>query len=229
MDIARLKEETRSLLKRIVECQAYRQLMAANIRGHALKFVTDLEEKIQLVEDLHQSLAVFRDVRKLYDSFAGADMELAVRGKMERIPYPTSRMDLAICLVLCDRAERLAAESYVDCICEEFASIARSLLALDRTSTKQGEQLLTAFCEDGSNRPLAQQMFNRWLAICLLSLGRPGTSRDARAVELKLRSRSCAESIQLFLEGLEPFVQACGLHMPDSAALGVELPAGLTR
>ncbi len=38
----------------------------------------------------------------------GSDLSLAVRNQLERIPYPTSRLELAICLVMCDRAEQVA-------------------------------------------------------------------------------------------------------------------------
>src|SRR5829696_8926643 len=98
MQAEQLDEESRNLLRRIVERQAYRQTMAANIRGHALKFVPEIAEKIALARDLESSLAVLHDVERLHARLGGSDLSDAVRLQLERIPYPTSRLELAICL-----------------------------------------------------------------------------------------------------------------------------------
>jgi 1,2-phenylacetyl-CoA epoxidase catalytic subunit len=224
VEVERLDEESKGLLRRIVECQAYRQLMAANIRGHGLKFVTDLEDKILLAQDLEHSLLVMRQVADLYGRLGGEDLASAVRQRMERIPYPTSRMELAICKSLTDRAERVAAAGYVDGTSAEFAAIARSLLTVDRSSTRRGEALLGEFCQDRGQRPHAQQMFDRWLAVSVRALGRPGTSGDARAVALGLRTKRCADSVAELLADLAPLREACGLELPAAETLGVDLP-----
>lgn len=223
MDALEIDEESRNLLRRIVERQAFRQLMAANIRAHGLKFVPELDEKLLLVQDLEQSLQILRSVEALYRTLGGADLSLAVRGQMERIPYPTSRLELAVCLALCDGAERVAGSGYVDSESRDFAAVARSLLAMDRTSTKRGEELFIQFCAEPGNRPAAQQMFNRWLAIALVSLGRPGTPGDARAVALHLRTKRCSDSVREYMESLKPFIAACHLVVPPASTLGIDL------
>jgi hypothetical protein len=220
-----LDEESRGLLRRIVERQAYRQLMAANIRGHGLKLVPEVAEKLLLVQDLEHSLHILRDVEALYAALGGTDLSLAVRPRMERIPYPTSRLELSVCLALCDRAERIAAEGYATSSCREFASVARALLDADRTFTHHAEALLVEFCREATNRPAAQNMFTRWLSITLQSLGRPSTSGDARAVQLGLRSKRCADSVREFLGELKPLMEGCRLTLPSGATLGVELPS----
>jgi 1,2-phenylacetyl-CoA epoxidase catalytic subunit len=220
-----LDEESRALLRRIVERQAYRQLMAANIRGHGMKLVPDVEEKLLLSQDLEHSLKILREVERLYKKLDGADLATAVRGRMDRIPYPTTRLELAVCLALCDRAEQVAADGYSSSRCREFSAIARSLAAADRTFTHRSEELFADFCRESTNRPAAQQMFNRWLSITLLSLGRPSTVGDSRAVQLGLRSKRCAESVREFLNELKPLMERCHLHVPSGAVLGVELPS----
>lgn len=224
MDSQLLDEESRGLLRRIVERQAYRQLMAANIRGHGLKFVPEAEEKLALARDLEHSLRILREVERLYAGIGGSDLSLAVRGQMERIPYPMSRLELAVCLSLCDRAERVAAEGYLVSTSGEFSAIARSILEMDRTSTRRGEELFVDFCGQATNRPAAQAMLNRWLTIALMSLGRPGTSGDVRAVALKLRTKKCADSVRDFLESTRSYIEACHLVLPPPSTLGVELP-----
>lgn len=227
MNSEQLDEESRNLLRRIVERQAYRQLMAANIRGHGLKFVTDIEEKVALARDLEGSLAVLHAVEGLYARLGGSDLSSAVRNQVERVPYPASRLELAICLALCDRAESIAAAGYVGSRSEELAAIARVLLAADRTATRKGEELFSGFCAEAGNRPAAQAMFTRWVTITVLALGRPGTPGDARAVVLGLRTKRCADSVREYLAELESLLRSCRLAMPDLAGLGVELPQGV--
>lgn len=227
MPVQELDEEAKSLLRRIVERQAYRQLMLEKIRGHGLKFVPEIDAQILLAQDIVHSLRLMQQIELLYAEIGGSELVLAVRDKMERIPYPGSRLELAICLALCDRAERVAAQSYVDGSSTEFAAIALSILAMDRTSTRQGEELFKGFCAEPGNRPAAQQMFQRWFGITILAMGRPGTKGDLRAFQLGLRKQKCAESVRAYVEELKPLMTACHLSLPSAASLGVELPAEL--
>jgi (2Fe-2S) ferredoxin/1,2-phenylacetyl-CoA epoxidase catalytic subunit len=225
--MAQLDEEAKSLLRRIVERQAYRQLMVEQIRGHGLKFVPEVETQILLAQDIVHSLRIMMQIELLHAELGGADLVQSVRDKMERIPYPGSRLELAICLSLCDRAERVAAESYIDSSSEDFAAVALSILSMDRTSTRQGEELFQRFATETGNRPAAQQMFQRWLAMTIAALGRPGTPGDRRAVELRLRRQSCEESVRQYLRELRPFMDACHLVLPSEAQLGLLLPKGI--
>ncbi len=227
MPAPELDEESKGLLRRIVERQAYRQMMIEKIRGHGLKFVPEIDAQILLAQDIVHSLRVMQQIELCYSEIGGDDLVTAVRDKMERIPYPASRLELAICLALCDRAERVAAESYVDSRSSEFAAIALSILAMDRTSTRQGEELFKGFCAESGNRHAAQQMFQRWLAITIQAMGRPGTQGDERAFALGLRRQKCADSLRMYVEELKPLMASCHLVLPSAAAMGVELPKEL--
>jgi len=222
---AQLDEESKGILRRIVERTAYRQLMAANIRGHGLKYVTELDEKQQLAHDIDASLSAAEPIEELYAKVGGTQLAFAVRDLMERIPYPYSRFELAVCLALVDRTERLVAESYVESRSPEMASIARSLLDLDRAATRRLEEHLAEFCSEPGNRPTAQQFLNRWLAIAIVAFGRPGSTGDQRAVALGLRSRGAGAMVQRFLDELEPFVASMGLKLPRLDSLGIQIAA----
>lgn len=222
-DSAQLDEESKGILRRIVERTAYRQLMAANIRGHGLKYIAELDEKQQLAYDIDASLSAAEPIEELYTKIGGTQLAFAVRDLMERIPYPYSGFELAVCLALVDRTERLVAESYVESKSPEMASIARSLLDLDRAGTRKLEERLAEFCSEPGNRPTAQQFLNRWLAIAVVAFGRPGSPGDQRAVALGLRSRGAGEMVKRFLEELKPFVESMGLALPKLDTLGVEL------
>jgi hypothetical protein len=202
-------------------------MMNEKIRGHGLKFVPEIDAQILLAQDIVHSLQLMQQIELVYSQLGGSDLVTATRDKMERIPYPASRLELSICLALCDRAERVAAESYVDCRSSEFAQIALSILAMDRTSTRQAEELFKGFCAEPGNRHAAQQMFQRWLAITVTAMGRPGTQGDERAFQLKLRKQRCLDSVRQYFEELKPLMASCHLVLPSAAAMGVELPREL--
>ena len=222
-----LDEEARGLLRQILERQAYRQLVAGNIRGYGLRFLPELDVKIRFASELDQSLRVLREVERIYRAIDGRDLYEAVRARMERIPYPESRLELACCLALTGRAERAAARSYLACARPDFAAVARTLVQADHRVADDEEDLFVAYSAERTHRPQAQRYWNRWLSVCLLSLGRPGTPRDQRAVELGLRSKRAAEVVEEFLDEVEPLRKRAGLDMPSLAGSGLELPAGL--
>ncbi|MFT5286483.1 MAG: hypothetical protein ACI8TQ_002652 [Planctomycetota bacterium] len=216
-----LAEEPRTYLRRIIEAQAYRQLMAMNIRGHCLKYLTDVESKMRVAEELHLNLAILREVRALYQQYGWEDVESVVRDRMTRIPYPESGLEFKVFRHICGLALKIAMDSYVDCSSREFAAIARSFIDGRRGDLEDPDVI--EFCADPSNRPHAQQMFNRWFAVAVRSFGRPGTLGDGRAVELGLRSRTAGEMLEVFLSEMRELSERYGLELPDPDDFGLDL------
>jgi len=227
MSPTRLDEEARGLLRQIVQRQAYRQVLAADIRGAGLKFLPELEEKQRFAADLSFSLRVVREVERLYAELDGGALSAMVRTRIARLPFPESRLELACCLALTGRAELAAAKSYLECVHKGQAAIAHTLLEADRTGDRHEEELFVEYCARSTHRPAAQQYWNRWLVISLLALGRPGTARDRRAVQLGLRNLHAADVVRGFLDDVETLRVQCGLAMPALDGLGVELPEDL--
>jgi hypothetical protein len=219
----RLDEEAKGLLRRILERTAYRQIMVANIRGHGLKYLIELGEKDLLAADLQAGLVALREVERIYGEVDGRDLPFAVRDAMERIPYPYSRMELATCLSLVSRAERLVAASYTASRVADVAALAARLSGLERRGTGMLEAQLAAFCAEEQNRPSAQQFLNRWLAIALAAFGRPGTTGDQRAITLGLRTLRVHEIVERFLEEAAGWSAELSLTLPDLDTLGLDL------
>ncbi len=216
-----LDEEPRTYLRRIIEAQAYRQLMAMNIRGYCLKFLTEVESKIRVAEELQLNLAILREVRGLYREYGFEDVESAVRDRMTRIPYPESRLEFNVFRHVCGFALKVAMESYVDCSNRQLAAIARSYI--DGRSSNLEDPEFIEFCKDASNRPHAQQMFNRWFAIAVRSFGRPGSLGDGRAVELGLRSKTAGEMLELFMAEMKDYTARVQLNLPEAEEYGLEV------
>lgn len=225
IESAHLDEESKGLLRRIVERTAYRQLMAVNIRGHGMKYVSDIAEKRALAIEMDSALQALRAIETLYASIGGTELTIAVRELMERVPYPYSMLELATCLLVVERTERLVLESYRSSRSREMADIARDVLAADRPGTRALESHLAQFCTEAGNRPAAQQFLNRWMAIAIVAFGRPGSPGDQRAVVLGLRSQRVEDMVRRFQGELKPFVANIGLAMPSPSSLGVEVVA----
>ena len=224
-----MDQETQALAKRILERQAYRQLMLCNIRGHGVKFVPEVEAKQALADALHQSLAEFDELQQLYADLGHGELVPAVRSKMDRVPFPASRMELAVCLYLCERVQHQALSTFTESTCEELAAIARKRLEANPMRSLPEDGAFLEFCAEASNRPHAQELFNRWLSVTVLALGRPESRADERAVELGLRSRRMSDVARDYIDGLAGFLQAASLSLPDEATLGIALPVECAR
>lgn len=223
--VDRLDEESRGLLVKIVEGLAYRELMLANIRGHGLKFAHSVEDKLRLVAELDTALHLFREIERLYAALGSRDVISAVRDRMERIPYPSSRLELDLCLFLCEKTSRTTLTAYRGGACRELEALCLSRLESIPDRAEPEGSGFVEFCADPSNRPHAQQMFQRWLAISLVAMGRPGSKGDTRAVELGLRKTHVETIARSFLDELEPFRRKCHLAWPDASAIGIEFPS----
>lgn len=211
-----MDEERKQLLRRIVEAMARRQLASINILGHCLKFVGELDAKDAVASELNLSLRLFRQVHILYRDLGWTDLESAVRDRLDDVPYPASRLEFGVAYYVMGLAEEVAMRSYVDSSCPEFAAIARS--HVEAAQRRPRPKRFRAYCEDSGNRPQAQQFFDRWYRIGVGALGRKDSTADARVVELGLRAQTAGELRAVFHERLAPFVESCGLRIPESAS-----------
>ncbi len=205
-------EESKQLLRRIIESMAWRQLATIDILGHCLKYVTDVENKMRVATELDLGLRLFKEVHSLYGELGWTDIEVLVRDRLADIPFPASRLEFGLAYYLIGLAENVAMKSYVESSYERFAEIASAYV--DAAIGRPQPTRFRAFANDPSNHPQAQVYLNRWLAIALASFGRPGSQADRRAVELGLRSKSAALLYKDFLDELQPFLRSCNLTVP---------------
>ncbi|MFT5689210.1 MAG: hypothetical protein ACI8PQ_002054 [Planctomycetota bacterium] len=223
MSSKRLDEETRLILKRVIESIAWRQIASMNMLGHCLKLVVDLQTKLRVANELDVGIRLFNEVAGLYDELGWEEIETVVRDRIEDLPYPASRVEFGLAYYLTGLAEMSAMQSYTDCSEEQFAAIACSYV--DASTGRPDPTRFIEFCKDPGNRPQAQTYVNRWLPIALFSLGRPGSKGEQEITARGLRSKTSAELQSDFLAKVQPFLESCGVQLPDLEELGVELGA----
>jgi hypothetical protein len=220
----KLDEEAFGLLRRIVEANAWRQYMGANILGHCMKMVGDLEGKRGVMKDIELCLEFFAELEGMYEKLGGSNLDQAVRDRLLNVPMPKSRFELGLCRYMTDRAQRIALNSYRESRCKPFSEMAKVHLARSSAVGESEFASMSAFCSEPSNRPRAQQAFDQWLALSLLAFGRPGTQGDRRAVEMGLRDANAVDLIGGYLKEMRQLAEGWGLTLPDPERLPIELP-----
>ena len=227
MNRPKLDEEAFGLLRRIVEANAWRQYMGANILGHCLKMMGDLEGKRGVMRDIESCLDFYSELEEMYAKLGGADLDRAVRDRLLNVPMPNSRFELGLCRLMTDRAQRVALASFAESRCEPFSELAKRHLARPGAISDVERERLAEFCADADNLPRAQQIFDQWLTLSLLALGRPGTNGDRRAVEMGLRNAAAKTLIETFLAEMDSLARGWGLRLPNAERLPIELPANV--
>lgn len=222
---AELDAEARGLLLQIAERHAFRHHAAVNLRGHGLQLLEEPSELRVYLEELDFHLGLYEEVQRIHTALGGQALADAVMPRMERVPYPETRLELACCLSITRRGERAAAKSYHGCAHEGFADVSRRVLEAEGGTRE--EDVLVAFCQHEDHRVSAQDYWGRWVQLCLGSVGRLGSAADRRTVELGLRAEPAAQVVRMFLDDLEPLREACSLSLPALDELGLELPEDL--
>ncbi len=218
---AEMDDAYRAMVKQLLESQAYRELQAANILGHALKFVPTLGFKLSIAEDLEEELEHFAEVARLYSDVVGGDVAQAVADRLSRVPYPESWAEIAMVQFLYDRAGEVHLREYVNCSYVPYRNIVTKILEEEEGHESFGEAVLLELCSDAKRRPELQQLFDKWLHVALLSFGRPGTDGNRYAVEVGLKTRDSGAVMQQFLDDIKPTMRTCGLHFPPTEKIGI--------
>jgi len=223
----KLGEEALGLMRRIVEANAWRQYLGVNMLGHCLKMMGDLDGKRCVTREIGVCLDFYAELEGAYADLGGHDLDYAVRDRLLNVPMPESRFELGLCRLLTDRAQRIALQSYEGSRCAVFASVAARHLERPALVQAAERERMGEFCSDASNRPRAQETFDRWLSISLLALGRPGSAGDLRAVELGLRSAGSEALVETFLAEMKALAESWGLELPNAERLPVEVTSPL--
>lgn len=225
MTLAQLDTEARTLLAQIAERHAFRHHAAVNLRGHGMQFLDDPSDLRSYLDGIEFHLGLLEQVRDIHAEVGGSGLSEAIMPRMERVPYPESRLELACCLAITRRGERAAAKSYVECAHAGFADVSRQVLEAERGTRE--EDLMVSFCRHEDHRAIAQDCWARWIQLCLGSVGRPGSIADRRTVETGLRDAPAVGVVRVFLDDLEPLREACSLSLPMLDDLVFELPEDL--
>jgi 1,2-phenylacetyl-CoA epoxidase catalytic subunit len=207
-----IDEESRAILRRIVESLAWRQLAVINILGHGLKFVTELDVKLRVVGELDRALELFQSVRALYGELGWTDLESAVRDRSQEVPYPESRLEFGVAYYVSGLTEEVAMQGFVESSYAPFAAIAKK--HVEAAAQRPEPTRFIEYCSEPQNRHHGQELLDRWVFAARRSFGRADSPYDAQALKLRLKNKRAADLDRIFCERLQPFLDRCGLTLP---------------
>lgn len=216
--------EYRAMVRQLLESQGYREVMAANLFGHAMKHIPSLEYKKLVAHQMEEELEHFEEVTKLYEQVTGDNLLEAVQSKMERVPYPESWTELAMAQFLYDRAGEFHLREYTTCSFAPYSRIVTKILEEEEGHEGFGENVVLELAKDPKNTAGLQSLFEKWLTVALLSFGRPATEGNRFAIAEGLKTRDSGDVMKDFINDIKPTMKACGLRFPDRQTIGIEMP-----
>jgi ring-1,2-phenylacetyl-CoA epoxidase subunit PaaA len=215
--------EYRAMVKQLLESQGYREVMAANLFGDAIKHIPTLNHKQMVAHQIEEELEHFEEVAKLYQLVAGEDLLAAIQDKLERVPYAESWIELAMAQFLYDRAGEFHLREYKTCSFAPYSRIVTKILEEEEGHEGFGEKVVLELSKDPQNREILQELFAKWLSVALLSFGRPGTEGNRFAIAAGLKTRDSGFVMQDFINDIKGTMVACGLHFPERDKIGIEM------
>lgn len=216
--------EYRAMVQQLLESQGYREVMAANMFGHAMKYIPALNHKQLVAHQIEEELEHFEVVAGLYEQVTGEDLLAAIQDKLERVPFSESWTELAMAQFLYDRAGEFHLREYKTCSYAPYSRIVTKILEEEEGHEGFGEKVVHELAKDPQNQAKLQNLFEKWLTVALLSFGRPGTDGNRFAIAAGLKTRDSGEVMQDFINDIKPTMVACGLKFPERDKIGIEMP-----
>ncbi|MBM4367641.1 MAG: phenylacetate-CoA oxygenase subunit PaaI [Deltaproteobacteria bacterium] len=226
---ADMPERYARTLDQMMKSQAYRELAAAHMFGHGLKYVPELKWLKFMTWHIREEMEHYEVVAKMYAEFAGESVEPWVNARLAEKPieFAESWFELAMAQFLYDRGGYWQLQEYENASFPRYREVIRKIIAEEKGHQGLGERIVVEMCQDPAYDGVKQSLFEKWLRYGLLSFGRPGGEGNAYAIAVGLKKRDSGEVMKDFIDDIRGAVRSSGLRWPEAGALGMELPEGV--
>ena len=205
----------------LLRSQAWRERGAAELFEDALPLVPAGRWRSIVTGHVREEHAHYARVAAVWSAAFGrppAELDAWVTARLAEKPLPrvTTFLELAMAQFLFDRAGRWQISEYVGSSFLPYRALARAIVDEERGHEDVGARLVVELCTaPGADRAAAQAAFDRWLAVALLSFGRPGGDGNAFALASGLkRRRDSADVTRDFLADVARTAADAGLTLP---------------
>jgi 1,2-phenylacetyl-CoA epoxidase catalytic subunit len=224
---ADMPERYARTLDQMMKSQAYRELAAAHMFGHGLKYVPELKWLKFMTWHIREEMEHYEVVAKMYRDFAGESVEPWVNARLADKPleFAESWFELAMAQFLYDRGGFWQLQEYEDASFAPYRETIRKIIAEEKGHQGLGERIVVELCQTGAFDDVKQALFEKWFRYGMLSFGRPGGEGNAYAISVGLKKRDSGDVMRDFVNDIRPAVKASGLSWP--ADPGLEVPADL--
>jgi len=189
----------------MLRSQAWRERAAAELFEAALPLVPPGRWRAIVEGHAREERAHYARVAEVWSASFGrppADLDAWVATRLRDRPLPgvATFVELAMAQFLFDRAGRWQLSEYLDSTFLPYRALAREIVDEERGHEDVGARLVIDLCAAPDvDRAAAQTAFDRWLAVALLSFGRPGGDGNTFAIAAGLKTRDSAEVTRDFL------------------------------
>ena len=215
-----------STVRQMMESQAYRELAAAQLFGHGLKFVPGMKYQKFMTWHITEEMQHYEMVVRMYAESTGDSVEPIVWERLSHRPIPLveSWFELAMAQFLYDRGGFWQLQEYENCSFEPYRAIIDKIIKEERGHQGLGEEIAVELCQSGEYEDIKQESFNRWLRQGLLSFGRPKTEGAQYAINVGLKKRDAGDVMRDFIDDIKPAMKSAGLKFPNLSEIGIEAP-----
>jgi len=219
----------RETVVQMLRSQAYRELSAAQLFGHGLQFVEDIPSLKFITRHVQEETEHYVAVADLYKKHLGESVEPWVNERLRQKPIPMagSFLELGIAQWLYDRGGFWQLREYDESSWAPYREIVGKIVSQEEGHQTHGERIAIPLCRREPDRAKVQQLFERWLRLGLLCMGRPHSEGNRYAIEAGLKKRDSAECMKDYVKDIRPAVREAGLSFPAKEKLGVEFPADI--
>lgn len=221
-----LDERYRDTLVQMMRSQAYRELSAAQLFGHGLQFVPDIQALKFITRHIREETEHYISVADLHERHVGTSLEPWVNERLQSKPIPMAEsfLELGIAQWLYDRGGFWQLREYEESSWKPYREIVGKIVSQEEGHQNHGEGIAVPLCRAEKDRDRVQDIFTRWLRLGLLCLGRPRSAGNRYAIEVGLKKRDSADCIKDYVRDILPGVREAGLRLPPRESVGVELP-----
>jgi len=227
--LAQADPRYRETVVQMMRSQAYRELSAAQLFGHGIQFVEDIPSLKFITRHVQEETEHYVAVADLYRKHLGESVEPWVNDRLRQKPIPMagSFLELGIAQWLYDRGGFWQLREYDESSWAPYREIVGKIVAQEEGHQTHGERIAIPLCRREPDRAKVQAIFERWLRLGLLCMGRPRSEGNRYAIEAGLKKRDSAECMKDYVKDIQPAVREAGLRFPSKESLGVELPTDL--
>lgn len=216
----------RDTVIQMMRSQAWRELSAVQLFGHGLQFVEDLPSLKFITRHVGEETEHYVAVADLYRKHVGESVEPWVNDRLRQKPIPMagSFLELGIAQWLYDRGGFWQLREYEESSWAPYREVVGKIISQEEGHQSHGERIAIPLCREERDRARVQGLFERWLRLGLVCMGRPRSEGNRYAIAAGLKKRDSAECMKDYVKDILPAVREAGLVLPPKGSLGVDLP-----
>jgi ring-1,2-phenylacetyl-CoA epoxidase subunit PaaA len=220
-DLAKMPEEYRDLVVRLLTIQADCEIGGPNVYGRQwILSAPTSDDMFRLTHIVAEEIDHFRHMDRLLREIGVDRSDLLRRRNTERFleAFQTTEVptwaDVAAFCCLIDRVGRYQIEEMVDSSFQPLDDVLPQIMREEVGHIGFGTARLAQLATDPETRPAAQAAVDRWYPRALDMFGRTGSRRAERFIEWGLKHRPNEVARRAYIEEVGPTLERMGLVVP---------------